>query len=516
MANIEHFQLLEQGPDAWNNWRRQGNNVTIPMDLTGADLSNLDLSSYEFYTTDFTGANLSDTSLGNNFSRSIFKGVDLSKTSFWAPNFSDANLSGAILSGRGFHRAFFTGANLSNATFTGARFDNVNLEGADLTNAILTDIKICKYGLTLPKKLAGANFNNVNLNGLNFVGAELEGAYFISARLIEADFSGANLTGANFSGNVLIGANFTDATLVNANFRGTRYGTESAEQNLGYNKFGLLRPDKYYAHHYLPSPTLLGANFTNATLHNVNFTGVNLNEAIFSNADLTGANLRYASLVRVDVENAIINNCCVYGLSAWSLKGTPSQQRDLIITADNKVEITVDNLQLAQFLYLVIDNRNFREIIDTVTRKIVLILGRFTPDRKVVLDTLRTELRKHNYLSVLFDFDGPVSKNISDTISTIAHLSRFIIVDISDPKSVPQELVLVARLLNNVPIQPIIEKKQREYGMFDDFLDCSSVLELFRYEDLDDITKSLPDKIIAPAETKVSQIVAKRAARKDN
>src|SRR3712207_8248172 len=49
--------------------------------------------------------------------------------------------------------------------------------------------------------------------------------------------------------------------------------------------------------------------------------------------------------------------------------------------------------------------RSIRDVIDTVGKKAVLILGRFTPERKTVLDDLRDELRKRNYLPILFDFD---------------------------------------------------------------------------------------------------------------
>ena len=50
------------------------------------------------------------------------------------------------------------------------------------------------------------------------------------------------------------------------------------------------------------------------------------------------------------------------------------------------------------------ETRRIREVIDTITSKIVLILGRFTEERKAVLDTLRDELRRRDYLPVLFDF----------------------------------------------------------------------------------------------------------------
>jgi hypothetical protein len=42
-------------------------------------------------------------------------------------------------------------------------------------------------------------------------------------------------------------------------------------------------------------------------------------------------------------------------------------------------------------------------VIDTITSKAVLILGRFTPERKAVLDAIGDELRKRDHVPVLFD-----------------------------------------------------------------------------------------------------------------
>ena len=48
--------------------------------------------------------------------------------------------------------------------------------------------------------------------------------------------------------------------------------------------------------------------------------------------------------------------------------------------------ITSDNLEIAQFLYLLLNNRKIRDVSDTITSKVVLILGRFSDERKAVLD----------------------------------------------------------------------------------------------------------------------------------
>jgi hypothetical protein len=68
-------------------------------------------------------------------------------------------------------------------------------------------------------------------------------------------------------------------------------------------------------------------------------------------------------------------------------------------------EVNPSGLQVAQFIYLMLNylmlnNQNVRRAIDSVTSKAVLILGRFTPDRKVNLNALREELRHCNYLPI--------------------------------------------------------------------------------------------------------------------
>jgi hypothetical protein len=91
--------------------------------------------------------------------------------------------------------------------------------------------------------------------------------------------------------------------------------------------------------------------------------------------------------------------------------------------------------------------------------------------RKPVLEALRKELR-HKYLPILFDFEKPRSRNTDETITLLARMARFVIADISDAKSVLQELRAIVPDLPSVPVQPIILAMQEEPGMFDFYRNC--------------------------------------------
>ncbi len=201
---------------------------------------------------------------------------------------------------------------------------------------------------------------------------------------------------------------------------------------------------------------LLNAHLIGADLCEADLSGADLGEANLVGANLRGADLSRTGLVETNLETANLTGCSVYGISAWNVRLERAIQSNLVITPEYESPIQVDNLEVAQFIYLLLNNERIRSVIDTITSKVVLILGRFTPDRKVVLDAIRDELRKRDYLPVLFDFEKPASKDLTGTISTLANMARFIIADLTHPSSVPHELATV------VPLQTIILEGQRE------------------------------------------------------
>jgi len=330
---------------------------------------------------------------------------------------------------------------------------------------------------TIRPNLSGADLHWANLSGANLSGAKLSRVY-----LREAKLDGANLREADLSGAHLGGADLGEANLSGANL----------------------------SEAHLPGAYLGGADLGGADLSAANLGGADLGRADLSGANLSGADLMIATLVDTDLTGADLTGCRIYGVSAWSLKlDSRTKQQNLVITRTDEPAITVDNIEVAQFIYLMLRNQKIRDVIDTITSKVVLILGRFTDERKAVLDAVREELRKRDYLPILFDFDVPATRDIAETVSLLARMARFIIADLTDPSSIPKELEAIVPGLA-VPVQPLLEGSTRPYAMFKDYWKYEWVLPVYRYEGLEPLLATLADKVIAPAEGKVKALAERR------
>ena len=305
-----------------------------------------------------------------------------------------------------------------------------------------------------------------DLTGAALRGANLEDANLKAANLGRADLSGANLNLADFTKADLRGVILDDAQLDSAH--------------------------------------LDWADLREASLKRANLFGAHL-----PHADLRGANLRFTNLIDADLTDADLTGCLVFGTSAWKLKLGGTKQRGLVITEfkDTSV-VTVDDIEVAQFVYLLLNNEKIRDVLDTVTSKVVLILGRFTPERKTVLDALREELRLRGYVPILFDFEPSARRDITETVTLLARMARFIIADLTNPSSIPKELEAIVPHLA-VPVQPLLEG-DRPFAMFKDYWKYDWVLPVHRYDGLNSLLATLADKVIVPAETMTNALAEKR------
>jgi len=178
MANPEHVDILKQGVEVWNRWRKK--NPRVKPDLCRAKLSGIKL----YYNLNLAEAELAGAEL------------------------SDAKLIMADLAGANLSKADLCRADLSSATLAGATLYGAFLFGSKLTDA----------------DLAKANLSKANLTKANLAGANLSRAVLIGANLFEANLWEANLATANFTEANLSGANLTESNLLGAIFHHCHIG----------------------------------------------------------------------------------------------------------------------------------------------------------------------------------------------------------------------------------------------------------------------------------------------------
>lgn len=376
---------------------------------------------------------------------------------------------------------------LKKADLQYADLHEVNLGDADLRGADLGDSNLSIANLSDANlgaaNLFRANLNDADLRSSNLSGVNASNATFIRANLRLADLSMADFSGADFCAADLRDSNFGAANFTNANFAGAN----------------------------LRGVSLRGANFSGANLSNVDLNGMDLSGMNLSGANLSGANLEYARLVNTDFSNAILNDCCVFGVSAWgvNLNGVTSQ-KNLRITPTYEQNITVDNLEVAQFVYLLLYNEKIRSLIDTIGRKGVLILGRFSKERKEVLDSIRNKLRESNFVPIMFDFEKPDQRDFTETIKILAGMCRFIIADITNPKSCPLELQATVPDFM-IPFIPIIQDDEKPFSMFIDLQKKYDwVLDVLKYDTAENLIKVFDIAVIKPALEKADELSHKK------
>lgn len=161
-----------------------------------------------------------------------------------------------------------------------------------------------------------------------------------------------------------------------------------------------------------------------------------------------------------------------------------------------------------------LNSAKIRNVIDTIGKKGVLLLGRFTCGRLAILERLRDELRKRDFVPMVFNFDRPDTKDFTETVRLLAGLSRFVIADITNPRSAPLELqAIVPEYM--IPFVPILEKGEEPFAMFKDLWlkHRAWVLDPIRYPSLDRLVELLDSEIVQPAEIRFTELLELRANR---
>jgi hypothetical protein len=107
----------------------------------------------------------------------------------------------------------------------------------------------------------------------------------------------------------------------------------------------------------------------------------------------------------------------------------------------------------------------------------------------------------------MFDFQPSTNQTTIETIKILANMARFVIADLTDARSVLQELQAIVPGLPSLAVRLLIKKSAHEYGMLDNIRLYRSVVEnTYEYESLEDVIASIEENIIVPAEAKVREL----------
>jgi uncharacterized protein YjbI with pentapeptide repeats len=338
---------------------------------------------------------------------------------------------------------------------SGKRLAAFELQGANLRGANLSEIML-PWGCLNGMDLRCANLSYANLVGIDLSSADLSEAFMQESKLSAANLEGANLSGANLRGAILSEADLRDAKL------------------------------------------------TDAKLADAKLIQTNLFGADMRGADLRGAVLESAVLHEANLEGANLSGCYVHGVTAWDARLGQAKLRDLVITPLwGRCHISVDGLQMAQFIDLFLHAESIRGVVETVSSRVVLILGHFDREQVAALDALRDALRMSQpaYLPAFVDFATPANRFTLEAVSVLARIARFIIVDITDWKTDCEELSTIVRS-HALPVQPLLLEGSAESAprFFASLQGHNVLLPACFYQGLAEDAEALRQKVIAPAE----------------
>jgi uncharacterized protein YjbI with pentapeptide repeats len=411
MANQQHRDILEQGVEAWNQWRKE--HAEKRPDLSKAFLMEADLRK-----ANLSGANLREA------------------------NLREADLSEADLSG----------ANFREANLTSARLFDTNLRDADMSHTSLKHASLSR-----------ASLRRANLSGADLSCSDLIGAYFREADLHDADLSGAYLQGADLIGADLSRANLRDADLIGAD--------------------------------------LSGARLTGACLSDANLTRAKLSGTDLGGADLSGADLTESIFVKTNLAHASLTNCAMSATAVGDVYVEGARQDNLVIRLPHQPTITVDHLEVAQFICLLLNHQQLRQVLHVVTPRGVLLLGRCDESGQEVMQAIAAKLREGHYLPISLSGKRPADCDYVETVKMLAGLSRFIIADLSGP-TVPQDLYAIAAQVK-IPFVPLIQVSSKSSALASALFASPWVVRpAVTFARIEELLKQLPAKVIAPAEEK--------------
>ena len=156
------------------------------------------------------------------------------------------------------------------------------------------------------------------------------------------------------------------------------------------------------------------------------------------------------------------------------------------------------------------DKGQYKATINESLNRQVLILGRFSPRRKKILDALKKILNQHpgGYLPLLLVGKKPKGITLGEWGLYTAIASKFIIADISEPKSIPDELRGIIPQCPSRPVVPIINQSGKQYALAEEWALRKNVAQpTIRYKNKEDLGRKIREEVIPAAEKLLTVLV---------
>lgn len=381
-----------------------------------------------------------------------------------------------------------------------------DLSGADLQDGALSNWSEGSHALREALRNGAAFrdplFPGIDLRWANLSGANLKRADLRNAKLERADLRGAHLEEANLSLAQMPNADLSHASMHQIHLSGANL-FEADMFHVDLTKADIRNANLRQAHlagSCLEEADIHGANFDNAFLNRVNLresnlSRVNLFQADVRDADLSGANLDMARFVQTDLRGANVTGCSVRGVTVDHVQLEQAIESTLLLTEPGEPIIAVDSLEIAPFVWMLLENASVSRLIEQMKTRIILILGNFDEHHQNHLAMLKEAIREQHYVSLYIDIETLARETqehqkLKTTMRTLAYFSRIILVDITNGENLLTYLTeLVSEL--TVPVQPLLEVSQEHKNTLMNREHLSEILPLYEYGSVADMQARL-------------------------
>jgi uncharacterized protein YjbI with pentapeptide repeats len=261
------------------------------MSLRGADLAGALLENADLSDADLTGANLREAVLaraalaGTRFSKADLAGANLALTHCDETDFSDAILDRCL-----FERAVWRNCNAQRASVRRVQFNGCCFEAVDFAEATLSELVFIEQTLTdvtlraaTIRKLA---FLQCQLDRVAFTSADIEGFGLIETVAEQIRFDHARLRKACFAKDTVLNhADFSGASLIEVNLRQTQA-----------------------RHACFSGATITQCDFSDADLQHADLSDAKFDSGYLVRTDLRCASLAGADLIGAQMRRAMLHN----------------------------------------------------------------------------------------------------------------------------------------------------------------------------------------------------------------